>query len=199
MVTAELLPLSSSKYEYGPPKFNAIEIGRLVDRGIRESKFIDFEKLCIKEGEKVWAVIIDIYSINDDGNLLDAAFIGALAALKSAKMPFYDEKKEKIDYEAESKKKIPLTKNIPINFSIHKIKNSFFLDPSIEEELASEGRIILAFIPDSPVKICSMQKGETMVVSTDEFNKAIKLAEDKYDSFFSEVMKKIDSEILKLK
>ena len=44
-----------------------------------------------------------------------------------------------------------------------------------------------------------MQKGETMVVSTDEFNKAIKLAEDKYDSFFSEVMKKIDSEILKLK
>ena len=116
MVTAELLPLSSSKYEYGPPKFNAIEIGRLVDRGIRESKFIDFEKLCIKEGEKVWAVIIDIYSINDDGNLLDAAFIGALAALKSAKMPFYDEKKEKIDYEAESKKKIPLTKNNPINW-----------------------------------------------------------------------------------
>ena len=73
MVTAELLPLSSERFESGPPKFSAIEIGRLTDRAIRESKFIQMEKLCIKEGEKVWSVYIDIYSLNDDGNLIDAA------------------------------------------------------------------------------------------------------------------------------
>ena len=50
MVTAELLPLSSERFESGPPKFPAIELGRVVDRVIRESKFIDLEKLCIKEG-----------------------------------------------------------------------------------------------------------------------------------------------------
>ncbi len=61
MTTAELLPLSSPRFETGPPKFNAIELGRVIDRVIRESKFIDFEKLCIKEGEKVWAVFVDIY------------------------------------------------------------------------------------------------------------------------------------------
>ena len=61
MVTAELLPLSSPRFESGPPRFPAVELGRLVDRAIRESKFIDFEKLCIKEGEKVWSVFIDIY------------------------------------------------------------------------------------------------------------------------------------------
>ena len=72
MTTAELLPLSSPRFESGPPKFEAIELGRIIDRGVRESKFIEFEKLCIKEGEKVWTVFIDIYSINDDGNLLDA-------------------------------------------------------------------------------------------------------------------------------
>ena len=77
MVTAELLPLSSPRYESGPPKFPAIEIGRVIDRGIRESKFIELDKLCIKEGEKVWNIFIDIYSINDDGNLIDAAGIGA--------------------------------------------------------------------------------------------------------------------------
>ena len=37
----------------------------------------------------------DIYSINDDGNLLDAANLGAIAALKTAKMPKYDSKEEK--------------------------------------------------------------------------------------------------------
>ncbi len=40
------------------------------------------EKLVVKEGEKVWTVIIDIYPINDDGNLIDAATIGAVCALK---------------------------------------------------------------------------------------------------------------------
>ena len=94
MVTAELLPLSSPRFENGPPKFPAIELARVIDRGIRESKFIELDKLCIKKGEKVWTVFIDIYSINDDGNLLDAAGIGAISALKNAKMTKYDEKKD---------------------------------------------------------------------------------------------------------
>ena len=63
MVTAELLPLSSGRFESGPPKFSAIEVGRLTDRAIRESKFIQMDKLCIKEGEKVWTIFIDVYSL----------------------------------------------------------------------------------------------------------------------------------------
>ena len=195
MVTTELLPLSHRKYEYGPPKFDAIEIGRLVDRGIRESKFIDFEKLCITKGEKVWGVIIDIYSINDDGNLLDAAFIGALAALKSAKMPFYDKKEEKIDYEKEAKDKLPLTKNIPLNFGIYKIGDKIILDPSYEEEEASDGNLTLAFVPDNPVKICSMQKSGTIALTQKKFAEILEMTEKKYKSFFPEIMDKIDEAI----
>src|SRR4030042_640384 len=53
ITTMELLPLSSEEFDYGPPKINAIEIARIVDRGIRESGMIDFKKLCIKKKEKV--------------------------------------------------------------------------------------------------------------------------------------------------
>src|SRR4030043_1490023 len=120
MVTAELLPLSSERFESGPLRFPAIEIGRLIDRGIRESKFIELEKLCIKEGEKVWSVFIDIYSINDDGNLLDAAGIGAVAALKIAKMPKYDEETGKPIY-GEYNGEIPLNNTNPIPITVHKI------------------------------------------------------------------------------
>jgi len=56
MVTAEMLPLSSPRFESGPPKIEAIEWARVTDRGLRESGFVDFEKLCIKEGEKVLIV-----------------------------------------------------------------------------------------------------------------------------------------------
>tara|TARA_Y100000310_G_scaffold332514_1_gene408251 strand:- start:1381 stop:2202 length:822 start_codon:yes stop_codon:yes gene_type:complete len=192
MVTAELTPLSNKKYEYGPPKFPVIELGRLVDRGIRESGLIDFKKLCIKEGEKVWTVFIDVYSINDDGNMLDCAFIGALAALKSCKVPVYNAESEKIDYSKESTESLPLTDKVPLNLCIHKIGDTIVLDPNSEEEAASEGRLVLAAIPGKP-GICSMQKGEQMDLSTEEFAKMLDLMESKYDSLFKEINDKIDS------
>src|SRR3989338_1863065 len=164
MVTCELLPLSHGKYEYGPPKFEAIELGRLVDRCIRESGYIDFEKLCIKAGEKVWTIFIDVYSINDDGNLLDAAVIGALASLREAKVPAYNEETGKIDYKK-------------------------------EEEEASQGRLILAAIPTSPIKICSMQKGETMQISPEKFEEMLEFAEKKHKTFLPELNKLIDNAI----
>jgi len=199
MVTAELLPLSNAKYEYGPPQFNAIELGRLVDRGIRESKFIELDKLCIKKGEKVWGIFLDIYSINDNGNLLDAAFIGAVAALKSAKIPFYDEKEERIDYDKKPSGNLPLTKNIPMNFSVHKIDGKLILDPIIEEEFASEGRLVVGVVPGKPMKICSMQKGDNFNLSTEEFGEILDFVEKKYVKFFPEVEKKIEDAIKKNK
>ena len=36
MVGAELLPLSSPDFELGPPSIEAVELARIVDRGIRE-------------------------------------------------------------------------------------------------------------------------------------------------------------------
>ena len=192
IVSAELTPLSHQRYEYGPPKFDAIELGRLVDRGIRESKFIDLKKLCIKEGEKVWNIFIDVYSINDAGNLLDAAFIGAVTALKNAKIPHYDEKEEKIDYEKESKTHIPLSDKIPLNFSIYKIGNNFILDPISDEETASSGRLIFAAIPGKPFNICSMQKSNNMDISIEEINSILDLIEKKYDKISKEIIKKID-------
>jgi exosome complex component RRP42 len=84
---AELIPLASPDFEAGPPRENAIELARVVDRGIRESKIIDVEKLCIEEGEKVWIVFIDLHILDYDGNLFDAASLAALSALMTAKIP----------------------------------------------------------------------------------------------------------------
>jgi len=56
MTTAELLPLSSPRIQLGRPGIESIELARVIDRGIRESKFIQLDKLCIKKGEKVWNV-----------------------------------------------------------------------------------------------------------------------------------------------
>ncbi len=197
IVTSELLPMSHAKYEYGPPKFPAIELGRLVDRGIRESGYIDLKTLCIKEGEKVWGVFIDIYSINDDGNLLDAAFIGALAALKGAKIPVYDEKAGKIDYDKPGKQKLAVAKDLSLTYSVYKAGETLFLDPNMEEEAASEGRIVIGILNNNPIQVCSMQKSDDADFSVEKFSEALEMVEKKHKSFLEEITKKIDEAIAK--
>ena len=55
-VNAELVPLASPTFEPGPPDENAIELARVVDRGIRESKAIALEELCLIPGKKVFII-----------------------------------------------------------------------------------------------------------------------------------------------
>ncbi len=186
MVTAELLPLSSPRFENGPPKFPTIELGRVIDRGIRESKFIEFEKLCIKKGEKVWTLFIDIYSINDDGNLLDAAGIGAIAALKNARIPKYNEKEEKIIYEEKTNTKLPLKKEIPIAITLHKIGKSIIVDPTRQEEDLSEARVTIG---SSNGIISSLQKGSEKSLTTEEFYKILDLNEKIERDVFKKIEK----------
>jgi len=188
MVTAELLPLSSPRFETGRPGFNAIEMGRITDRALRESGFIDFEKLCIKKGEKVWTLFVDIYTINDDGNLLDAAGIGAIAALKTAKIPKYDEKAEKVIYGEWTTKKVPLSDVVPISLSVHKIGDNFIVDPTREEEDVSETRVTIG---SSNGVISSMQKSNEKAISVEDFSKALDLSE----KVWKEVFKKIEKQI----
>ncbi len=188
MVTAEFLPLSSSRYEPGPPQFDSIELARVIDRGIRESKFIELKKLCIKEGEKVWTVFIDIYTINADGNLMDAAGIGAIAALKTAKIPKYNEETEKTVFGEWTKESVPLSKELPISLTIHKIGNNLIVDPTQEEEDISETRITIC---SSDGTIHSMQKGNKKELTIEEFNKMLDMVEKTERKIFTSIEKQL--------
>src|SRR3989338_6015257 len=153
-VGAEFLPLSNPDFELGPPGMEAIELARVVDRGIRESKCIDFKKLCIKEGEKAWVLVIDICTINDAGNLFDASALAAIAALKNVKFPEY--KDEKIDYKKKTGKGIEL-KDMPLSVTVSKIGSSFIIDPDSEEEKVVDARLTVASLSDGT--LCALQKG----------------------------------------
>ncbi len=176
VVNAELLPLSSPEFESGPPDVGSIELARVVDRGIRESKTLDFKKLCVKKGEKVWLIFIDVYPINDAGNLFDAAALAAFAALKDARFPKYDEASDTVLYHERTDKGLHL-KNPPIACTVTKINGKFIVDPSTEEESAMDARLTVASLEDG--HICAMQKGGYKPLSADDIANMVELALEK--------------------
>lgn len=178
MVGAELLPLSSPEFESGPPGIQAIELARVVDRGIRESKAIDMKKLCIKKGEKVWTVVVDIVTVNDEGNLFDASALAVLAALKDTRFPAYE--KEEIDYKKKTDKKLPLTKE-PIAITVLKIGDVFIVDPLPDEEAVVDARLTVTTTKDG--NICALQKGGDYPVTIQDVEKMVDIGMKKAEEF----------------
>lgn len=155
MVGVELSPIASPDFESGPPDFDAIELARVTDRGIRESKSIDVKKLCIKEGEKVWIVNVDISVLNDDGNLFDTCSLAAIAAIQDARLPTIN-KDGTVDYEKKTKTGLPLVQ-VPLGVSVVKAGKNIFVDPTRLESKGVDARLTITTIDGGT--ICALQKG----------------------------------------
>ncbi len=173
MVNAEFSPIAHPEFEPGPPGETSIELSRIVDRGIRESKAIDMKKLCIKKGEKAWMVFIDIYIQNADGNLIDAAALASLAALNNAKLPEYNEKTGIVDQHTLTKTGLSMNcQPIACTFSFLP-KDTVLVDTCCEEEKESAGRFSITV---SEKAIHSLQKGGVFGLSLEDMDECVKKA-----------------------
>ena len=172
IVGAEFSPIASPDFEKGPPAENSIELARVVDRGIRESKAIDTKKLCIKEKEKVWMIFVDIHILNHAGNLIDAAGIAAISALLTSKMPEYNEESQKANYDKKHKK-LPI-KSKPVPVTVFRMADGLFLDPNLEEEDVMSVRLTITTKDDGG--LCALQKGGSGSFSMEEIEKAFSLS-----------------------
>jgi exosome complex component RRP42 len=165
----ELVPLASPTFESGPPREDAIELARVVDRGVRESGAIDLSKLCIESGQKVWMVFIDVHVLDHDGNLMDAASLGAIAALKSTKIP-----NSKFGLGEDTP--LPLN-DVPIGITAINLGGAIMLDPSLDEESVAPCK--LTVITNKEGAISGMQKSGVGTLTPDQINHIIRLAKEK--------------------
>ena len=164
IVNAELLPQASPTFEVGPPREEAIELARVVDRGIRESEMLDLDKLGIKSGEDVWAVFVDIDVLDHDGGLIDASALAALAALVNVKPP-QDENWKLPEF--------PIMKR-PISVTVAKIDDKLVVDPCLDEERVMDARLSMATDEDGNIR--AMQKGGRGQFTPEELDQAYELA-----------------------
>jgi len=166
---AELIPMASPDFEAGPPQQDAIELARVVDRGVRESQIVELDKLCVTPGEKVWVIFVDIHILDYDGNLFDAASLAALAALYTAKVPAKR-------FELGEDYPMPLSKEPPISCTSVKFNNVVILDPCLDEEQIADVRLTVA--TDAKGDIRAMQKGLSGSFTREEIQKVIKASMD---------------------
>ncbi len=184
-VNAELVPLASPTFEPGPPDENAIELARVVDRGIRESKAIALEELCAVPGKKVFIVFVDVYVLNHDGNLIDTSALASLAALLNTKMRKYEVKDGEVKMKS-GYTQLPV-RNHPIAVTLAKINDKLVVDPSLEEEQVMDARLTITTGKDG--KICAVQKGGYGYFTKEQVLEAAKMAKEKADELRKLVVK----------
>ncbi|NLN42647.1 MAG: exosome complex protein Rrp42 [Methanosarcina sp.] len=165
----ELNPIASPEFEPGPPREDAIEMARVVDRGIRESGAIDIKKLCITVGESVWIVFIDVHVLNNDGNLIDASCLAAIAALMTTVVP---------NEQQGIGTNVPLAmKEIPVGVTLAKIGSKLIVDPSLDEEAVCETKMTI--VSSSDGSVAGMQKMGSAPLTEAEVMEAIDMACEK--------------------
>jgi len=163
---AELIPMASDTFESGPPDQESIEVARVIDRGIREGHAVDLEKLCIEPGKQVWIMFVDVHVLDYDGNLFDAANIGANAAFKTAIVPAKRAGKGE-DYP------LPVLHQ-PISITAVKIDGKILIDPTHDEERVADARFTVATLETG--NLCAMQKGLNGSFTVDEIHKIVNMS-----------------------
>lgn len=157
VINNELSPMSSIKFD--ERSIDEVLTNRIIEKSIRKSNAVDMESLCIKNGESVWMVRIDINIINFDGNLIDSCCFGSIVSLSNFKLPNYQIVDSQIKlYNLNEKAPISLSiLHIPITLTI-----SFYNPLEQEDNLKSDNQFELAVF-DADLKEELIRDGSLVV------------------------------------
>jgi len=177
VTNAELAPMAAREYESGPPQEEGVELARVVDRGIRESGAVDLEALCIEKGEKVYTLFLDLHVLNDDGSLIDACSLGAMAALMTGFVPEYDKETGNIVRD-EKAMDVPLEEE-PVTITGHRINGELVWDTTGEEEDARDSRLTVSI--NEKGNVVAMQKGDNEPMTQEQIMEIVEKGESKIE------------------
>lgn len=162
-IYTEFSPMADPSFEAGRPGESAVELGRIIDRGLRESRAIDTESLCVLAGKLVWSIRVDLHILDNGGNLVDAANVAALAALMTFRRPECtlggEDGQEVVVHPPEVQEPRALIVHhlpIAVTFAFMTEDNILVIDPTYYEEAIMKGRMTVTI--NANEDICAIQK-----------------------------------------
>ncbi|KAE8751729.1 hypothetical protein FOCC_FOCC001578 [Frankliniella occidentalis] len=144
-VNVEFSPMSAEHVEPGKPSEACVEVTRVLEKCIRESKCVDLESLCIIAEEKVWALRVDLTVLNMEGNIVECASIAALSALAHFRRPDVTSTGDRlIIHDASEKEPLQTALHhfpICLTYAIFNKGKQIVADPTLIEEQTAEASL----------------------------------------------------------
>ncbi|KAK1399998.1 Guanosine pentaphosphate synthetase I/polyribonucleotide nucleotidyltransferase [Heracleum sosnowskyi] len=197
-VYTELSPMADPSFEAGRPGESAVELGRIIDRGLRESRAVDTESLCVVAGKVVWSIHIDIHILDNGGNLVDAANIAALAALSTFRRPECtlggEDGQEVIVHPPEVREPVPLIIHhlpVAVTFGFIGKENIVVIDPTHFEEAVMGGSMTATLNTNEDV--CAIQKAGGVGVLPSVIMQCLRVASVKAGDITSKIKSAVES------
>jgi exosome complex component RRP45 len=106
----------------------------------KSSRATDRESLCIVQGKLVWSVQVDLFLLNDDGNLVDAFFLASVLALLNTRLPEVNISRDSIKINNEKLKPLNVH-HLPICTTFYFVDSIPIVDPTSKEEKLSAARL----------------------------------------------------------
>ncbi|GER46028.1 exosome complex component Rrp42 [Striga asiatica] len=196
-IFTEFSPMADPSFEVGRPGEYAVELGRIIDRGLRESRAVDTESLCVIAGKWVWSIRIDLHILDNGGNLVDAANIAALAALMTFRRPECtlggEDGQEVTIHPTEVQEPLPLIVHhlpIAVTFAFIGAESTVLIDPSHSEEAVMGGKLTATLNTNGDV--CAIQKagGEGVIQSV--IMQCLRIASVKAGDITTKIKKEVE-------
>ncbi|XP_057982104.1 uncharacterized protein LOC131167342 [Malania oleifera] len=154
-------PICSQIVRPGRPAEAAPVISKQLSDTILSSGMVNLKELSLVGGKAAWMAYLDIYCLDADGALFDAALLSAVAALTHLRIPevslnedgrvvIYQEHERKLEKEPVNKERRKLKlSSIPFSLTCILHKNYILADPTAEEEAVMETSVTVVLDPSS--------------------------------------------------
>ncbi|KAL6540517.1 hypothetical protein OROMI_024400 [Orobanche minor] len=164
-------PICSPLVRPGRPAEIAPVLAKQLSDTILSSGMIDLKELCLVGGKAAWMAYLDIYCLDADGALFDAALLSAVAAFSHLQIPIVSLNDDgrivlvpednnggaKKHHEPVNKEKTKLKLNsLPFALTCVLHKDHILADPTSEEESIME--TFLTVVLDSSFQLVSFNK-----------------------------------------
>ncbi|KAJ1721154.1 3'-5'-exoribonuclease [Coemansia erecta] len=159
-----------------------VSIARMIERVIRQSRAVDTEALCIVAGEQVWALRVDLHFIDHAGNLVDAACVAAVAALRHFRRPDVTvDGGRAVIHDPRERNPVPLSIHhtpVCVSFAfMGKAGELVVVDPEAREELVQQAAFTVTM--NAHKEVCALNKAGGVALGPEQIRRCTQIAVEK--------------------
>uniref|UniRef100_A0A7S0BPB6 Ribosomal RNA-processing protein 43 n=1 Tax=Rhodosorus marinus TaxID=101924 RepID=A0A7S0BPB6_9RHOD len=174
--------MCSSKYRPGRKPEESYHLQELAAQHVR--RLVQPSSLELEFENMMWSLSLDVYCLEDDGNMEDATLLVAMAALKDMRLPEILSTEEGYNATKSRTRSVDFRELIvPVSFGV--IDTRVVIDPDSSEEALCEAKVTI-FV-DEKGSFRGMSKSGGSVASKDLLATCSKLAVQRAPALFSQL------------